>query len=296
MVFKKGIPLGDKITGYLFLLPTIGILFFTSLYPLGYAFVLSFFNLDYTKSKEMSFIGFQNYIMAFKDKAFLYSLSITIIFVIITVAIQFILGLAIALLLAREGKRLRIARSIILIPMVMTPVVVGVLWRMLYNPDYGLINYFLSLLHIPIQNWLGDPNIALISVMITDIWEWTPFVVLCFIAALTSLPREAYEAAMIDGANTFQILRYVTLPLIKAAIIVTLLMRAIDGFKIIDSLFVMTYGGPGDRTKLLSLFIYERGMKYFQIGYASAISWLFMIFMFIITFYLIRQRQKSEQL
>lgn len=295
MLIKKGVSLGDRITGTLFLLPTIGILFFTSLYPLGYALVLSFFNLDYTKSKEMSFIGFQNYVYAFKDKAFLYSLAISIVFVIVTIAIEFIAGLVIALLLAREGKRLRIARSIILIPMVMAPVVIGVLWRILYNPDSGLINYFLSLLHIPIQQWLSDPNLALVSVMITDIWEWTPFVILCFVAALTSLPQEAYEAAMIDGANTYQTLRYVILPMLKPAIIVTMLMRTLDGFKIIDSLYVMTYGGPGDRTKLLSFFIYERGMRYFQIGYASAVSWIFLIFMFIFTFYLIRQRQKSEQ-
>lgn len=294
-MFKRGLYFHDRIIGILFIIPTVGFLFFTSLYPLIYALVLSFFKWDLAISKEMKFIGFQNYICAFKDKYFLYSLFITIIFVIITVTIQVTIGLIVAFLLSREGKRLRIARSLVMIPMVMTPVVVGILWRMLFNPDFGLINYLFTVLGLASQQWLGDPKIALISVMITDIWEWTPFVILCFVAGITALPSDSYEAAKIDGANNYQLLRHVTLPLLKPVIIVTILLRVLDSFKVVDTVYVMTYGGPGNSTKLMSFFIYEKGLKYFQIGYASAISWIFIIFMFFLTFYLIRQRQRAEE-
>jgi len=294
-MFKRGLYFHDRIIGILFIIPTVGFLFFTSLYPLIYALVLSFFKWDLAISKEMKFIGFQNYIYAFKDKYFLYSLFITIIFVIITVTIQVIIGLIVAFLLSREGKRLRIARSLVLIPMVITPVVVGILWRMLFNPDFGLINYLFTVLGLTSQQWLGDPKIALISVMITDIWEWTPFVILCFVAGITALPSDSYEAAKIDGANNYQLLRHITLPLLKPVIIVTILLRVLDSFKVVDTVYVMTYGGPGNSTKLMSFFIYEKGLKYFQIGYASAISWIFIIFMFFFTFYFIRQRQRAEE-
>jgi multiple sugar transport system permease protein len=294
-MLKKGIYFHDKMIGILFIIPVVGLLFFTSLYPLIYSLILSFFKYDLTISKEMEFVGFQNYIIAFKDKYFLYSFFITIIFVIVTVAIEVIIGLIVALLFAREGKRLRIARSLILIPMVITPVVVGILWRVLLNPDFGLINYFFTVIGLAPKQWLGDPKIALISVMIADIWEWTPFVTLCFVAGITSLSSDLFEAARIDGANDYQLLRHIMLPLLKPVIIVTILLRTLDAFKVVDTVYVMTYGGPGNSTKLMSLFIYERGLKYFRIGYASAISWIFLIFMFFFSFYLIRQRQRAEE-
>jgi multiple sugar transport system permease protein len=213
------------------------------------------------------------------------------------VGVETVLGMAIALLVTRETRQGRVVRSLLLIPMVMTPVVVGVLWRMLFNPDFGLFNYVLSLFGADPTRllWLGDPRLALWAVMITDIWEWTPFVVLCFVAGLTSLPVDTYKAARVDGASAWQIFWHISLPLLKPVILVTVLLRFLDAFKVVDTIYVMTYGGPGDATKLLSFFIYETGLKYFNIGYASTISWIFIIFMFILTFYLIRERQRSEQ-
>lgn len=284
-------------TGSLFLIPAIAFLVLTSLYPLVYALILTFFHWDLKISPVKKFIGFGNYVHAFKDNQFHNSLQVTLTFVLVTVFVEAVLGMAIALLVTRESRGGRIVRSLILIPMVMTPVVVGVLWRMLFNPDFGLINYLLSLFGADPKKllWLGDPNLALWTVMITDIWEWTPFVVLCFVAGLTSLPVDTIKAARVDGASSWQIFWHISLPLMKPVILVTVLLRFLDAFKVVDTVYVMTYGGPGNSTKLLSFFIYETGLKYFNIGYASTISWLFIIFVFILTFYLIRERQRMEQ-
>lgn len=284
-------------TGCLFLLPAVLFLFFTSLYPLTYALYLTFFRWDLKISPEKTFIGLDNYLYSIGDSQFHSSLWVTLIFVCVTVAVEVVLGMAIALLVTRETSHGRVVRSLLLIPMVMTPVVVGILWRILFNPDFGLVNYILSLFGADPTKllWLGDPDLALWAVMITDIWEWTPFVVLVFVAGLTSLPVDTLKAARVDGASPWQSFWKISLPLLKPVILVTVLLRFLDAFKVVDTVYVMTYGGPGDATKLLSFFIYETGLKYFNIGYASTVSWIFIALMFGLTFYLIRERQRSEQ-
>lgn len=281
--------------GTLFLLPAVAFLAFTSLYPLGISLYLTFFRWDLKISPIRTFIGLDNYTRAFQDAQFLNSLQVTLIFVFVTVAVELVLGMAIALLVTREARGGRVVRSLLLIPMVMTPVVVGVLWRMLYNPDFGLINYLLSQLGADPDKlvWLGDPSLALIAVMITDIWEWTPFVVLVFIAGLTALPVDVIRAARIDGASPWQIFWRLTLPMMRPVILVTVLLRFLDAFKVVDTVFVMTSGGPGDTTKLLSFFIYETGLRYFNISYAATVSWLFIVLMFVLTAGLIWARQRK---
>ena len=283
--------------GLLFLLPTIAFLSFTSLYPLGYSLYLTLFRWDLKISPDRSYIGLDNYSRALDDTQFHESLEVTLLFVIVTVFIELVLGMAIALLVAREVRGGRIVRSLLLIPMVMTPVVVGVLWRMLYNPDFGLFNYILSQFGANPEEllWLGDPDLALWALMITDIWEWTPFVVLVFVAGLTSLPLNTIKAARIDGASSWQIFWHITFPLMRPVILVTFLLRFIDAFKVVDTVFVMTSGGPGSSTKLLSFFIYETGLRFFNISYSATISWIFILLMFILTGSLIWARQRTEQ-
>jgi multiple sugar transport system permease protein len=290
--------LREWLTGGLFALPAVLFLVLTSLYPLIYSLILTFYRWDLKISPQRTFVGLQNYSYAFGDQEFIHSLRVTLLFVVVTVAVETILGMTIALLVTRETSRGRVVRSLLLIPMVMTPVVVGVLWRMLFNPDFGLFNYILSLFGADPTKllWLGSPSLALWAVMITDIWEWTPFVVLCFVAALTSLPVDTFKAARVDGASAWATFWRLTLPLLKPVILVTVLLRFLDAFKVVDTIYVMTAGGPGNATKLLSFFIYETGLKYFNIGYASTVSWLFIILMFVLTFYLIRERQKMEQI
>jgi multiple sugar transport system permease protein len=289
--------IGEWTMGVLFLLPAVAFLAFTSLYPLLYALILTVYRWDLKISPEKKFIGLDNFTHAARDVEFHNSLTVTLTFVVVTVLIEIVLGMAIAMLVTREMRGVRVVRSLLLIPMVMTPVVVGILWRMLFNPDFGLFNYILSLFGADPQKllWLGDPDLALWAVMITDIWEWTPFVVLCFVAGLTSLPVDLQKAARVDGASGWQTFWRVSLPMMKSVILVVALLRFLDAFKVVDTVYVMTYGGPGNSTKLLSFFIYETGLKYFNIGYASTISWIFIALMFILTYYFIRERQRTER-
>jgi multiple sugar transport system permease protein len=284
--------LKEKMWGILLLLPAIIFLAITSLFPLLYSLYLSFQQWNITISPIKKFVGLQNYIKALKDPEFLHAIQVTVILVLVTVTAEVILGLLIALLVTRERKGQRIVRALLLIPMVMTPVAVGVLFRMLYNPDVGLFNYLLSLVGIAPPVWLADPKLALISIMLVEIWEWTPFVILCLVAGLTSLPVDVQKAATVDGASSWQIFFFIKLPLLWPIIAVVILMRIIDAAKIFDSVFVLTYGGPGNATEPLSLFIYNEGLRYFHVGYASAVSWFFILIMFVLTGVLIRQRQK----
>ncbi|NPV52439.1 MAG: sugar ABC transporter permease [Firmicutes bacterium] len=276
--------------GATFLIPTVLFLGFTSLYPLIYALILSFHRLDLKFGTEARFIGLGNYLRALTDPFFGKSVITTVLFVIITVAGETVLGMVIALLVSQQRGYYRLARSLLLIPLVMTPVVIGILWRMLFNPDFGLINYIVTLLGGHKLSWLGTPSLALVGVMLVDIWEWTPFVALCFVSGITALPYNTVEAALVDGASSWQLFWRVTLPLLRPVILVTVLLRLLDAFKVVDTIYVMTAGGPGNTTKLLSLFIYEMGLKYFNIGYASALSWIFIVLMLVLTFYFLKER------
>ena len=170
----------------------------------------------------------------------------------------------------------------------MTPVVVGIIWRLMYNPDLGMLNYFLSWFGFSPVNWTGMPGTALPSVMMADIWEWTPFVALILLAGLQSLPREPYEAALVDGASSWQTFCYITFPLLSPAMLVVLLIRVMDSFKTFDLIFVLTQGGPGMSTEILNYYTYRYGFKFFHLGYASALSWVLLVVVTIICMILIR--------
>lgn len=281
--------------GSVLLFPSVLVLVFTSLIPLGYSFFNSFTNLNLSLGKKYNFVGFDNYTAAFKDDLFLRSLLITIVFVMVTVLIEIILGMLIALLFSRENRNFTISRTLLLLPMVSTPVVVGILWRIMLNTDYGVVNYFLGWFGFSKINWLGDPSLALTAIIAVDIWQWTPFIVLILIAALLSVPQELVEASTIDGANRWITFWSVRLPFILPVFLVSILLRFIDSFKVVDTVYVMTYGGPGNATKVVSMFIYQTSLKYFKIGYGSAISILFIIVLILVSFPFIRQRLNADE-
>jgi multiple sugar transport system permease protein len=200
---------------------------------------------------------------------------------VVTIGLQLVLGMGIALLLQRQVVAQGLIRTALLLPMMTTPVVVGLIWRFMFNPTQGIVNYLLGLIGIPGPNWLGGLQTGLLSVMIADIWEWTPFMVLILLAALQTLPQEPYEAAAIDGASTWQTFLHITLPLLRPTIVVAVLLRAIDSFKTFDLVYVMTNGGPGTSTETLSFYTYKWGFKFFQMGYASALSFVMLIMVII---------------
>ncbi|MBA7688966.1 Trehalose transport system permease protein SugA [subsurface metagenome] len=286
MVKRKRIPL-------LMVLPVLIYLFALTIVPLVYMWVLSFSEYNLSRSEQMSFVGLRNYFDAFQDTEFYNSLTVTLIYVAAAVGIEFVLGFAIALLLSKDFRGVGVFRTIIIMPMMCTPVVAGLVWRYIFSPEIGMANYLLSILKIPKLVWLGDPNLAVVSVVLVDIWQWTPFVVLVLIAGILSLPNEPYEAALIDGASSWQLFRYITVPLLRNVILITVLLRVIDAFKIFDQIWVLTRGGPALRTEVLSIFIYRIGLRFFSMGRAAVLS-IMMLFVVIglsqILIILIRRR------
>ena len=228
-----------------------------------------------------TFVGLGNYTNILADSRFWNAAQVTGTFIFGTVAVQLLLGMGIALLLQRQVIARGLLRTALLLPMMTTPVVVGLIWRFMYNPTQGILNYLLGQVGLPTPNWLGSLQTGFIAVMIADIWEWTPFMVLILLAALQTLPQEPFEAAAIDGASAWQAFLHITLPLLRPTIVVAVLIRAIDSFKTFDLVYVLTNGGPGTSTETLSFYTYKWGFKFFQMGYASALSFVMLIMVII---------------
>lgn len=266
----------------LLLLPTVIVLFLLTIYPTIYSFTLSLneWNMS-NRNAVWEFVGLGNYAKILQDARFWNAAQVTGTYMFGTIATQLVLGLGIALLLQRQVLAAGLVRTALLLPMMTTPVVVGLIWRFMFNPTQGVVNYLLGLLGIPGPNWLGSLQTGLLSVMIADIWEWTPFMVLILLAALQTLPQEPYEAAAIDGASGWQAFQHITIPLLRPTIVVAVLLRAIDSFKTFDLVYVMTNGGPGTSTETLSFYTYKWGFKFFQMGYASALSFVMLIMVII---------------
>ncbi len=256
---------------YLFIIPITLYLILFFLYPVLYQLYVSFF--DFSLGSAKTFVGLNNYVLMARDEQFLHSLVTTAIFVVSAVSAELILGLGTALLLNYESKIMNVIRTVILIPTVFTPLVAGLVWKALYNPDLGVISYYLRVLGIPIGRGLTvERSTALFSVILVDIWEWTPLIVIIILAGLKSLPKEPYEAGAIDGASSSQLFRYVTLPLLRPTIIVAVLIRSMDALKIFDIIWAITGGGPGTATTVANLRIFQVGVQQLRVGYASALS------------------------
>lgn len=276
----------------LFLLPAVLFLALTSLYPLLYTLRLSFHDWYLNRpNMDPVWVGLGKYRETLTDEVFRTSAIHTAVFGVGTVLAELVLGLALALAVAREGMGMRVVRSILLIPMIMTPVVVGVLWRILLF-DKGLINYLLDSLGLGPVLWFVEPTWAFVGVMLVDIWQWTPFVLIVMTAAIAALPSEPYRAAQVDGASRWQVFRYITLPMLWPVVLVTGLLRFIDAIKVFDTIYVLTNGGPGYSTEMLSSYIYKQGLRYFNMGLAAAASWLFLAAVLALALVVIRARAR----
>ena len=286
---------GEKTASILFLLPAVLFLLFTSVYPLLYSLWLSFQNWNMTIPRSHPvYFGFKNYENLWHSDNFRNSLRVTFVFVVISVAIEFLLGMGLALLATSSIKGMGAIRTVMLFPLMIAPVVSGVLWRTLFHSTYGVINYALGGIGIGPQEWLGSTSQALPAVITVEIWQSLPVVAFVLAAGIQSLPVDLYKAAQVDGASQWQMFRRITLPLLKPVILVLLLLRVMDAFKVFDIVFTMTYGGPGQTTELVSMLIYKTGMKFFQIGQASAMSWIFLIIILVISLFFIRKMDQNE--
>jgi len=266
----------EKYMPWLLVLSALILVFGLTLYPLFHAIYFSARNTD-IKTGQDDFIGLKNYqrLLNF-DPDLADSVSRTLMFAVGCLSIQMPLGLGIALLLNREIKGRRAFRAIITLPLVAAPIAIGQIWRYMYHYEFGVIKYMVTLLFGTSPNWTADPDWALVSLIIFDTWQWTPFVALILLAGLQGLPPEPYESATIYGASALQKFRYITLPKMRPLITLAAIFRIIDLLKTYDPVAAITWGGPGRATELLSYFLYRVGFYYFWVGYASAISLLFL--------------------
>lgn len=232
---------------------------------------------------DKDFIWFQNFIDVFKDHRFWDSFRTTSIFILGSLIPELVIGLLLAMLLQRNFRFNKIAKSLFLLPTITTPVVIGLIWIMLYDPQFGMINYVFSVIGIAPQSWLSNPNTAIWVLVGIDVWEWSPFVALILYAGLQSLPTEPYESASVDGANRLQTFVHLTLPFLVPYIVIACLFRFIDVFKWFDTIYVMTKGGPGTSTETLNMYAYLNGFKFLDMGHAAAISIIMVVLITVIS-------------
>lgn len=277
---KTHLQLETKYAPFILLIPLLVTLLVITVFPIIYALITSFqdFRLD---ASTKSFIGFRNYLTIITDLRFWNGLKNTLTFSFGAIIFELFIGLIISLLLVRSCFGSSVLKSLILIPMVSTPVVISLIWILLLNPQFGLLNYFFSLLHIPPQSWLASPKQAMWALILVDVWEWTPFAVLVLIAGLQSIPEELYEAAAIDGAKSFQAFRFITLPYLEPFILIVMVFRFMDAFRWFDTIAVITKGGPGISTETWSYYGYITAFKHLDMGYSAALG---VIMLFTVVF------------
>ena len=279
-------------------LPAVLLIVAVLIYPIAYGLYLSLFDYVMTMSPDLTFVGLSNYRKLSADESFRNSLAVTGQFTAMTVALEFVIGLGIALLLTLEFPARPLFRALILLPLMVPPLVSGLLWRLMYDHELGVLSYFVRVLGGEPPVFLGDPKVALLAVSLTEVWRATPFMVLVLLAALQSVPNDLHEAAQIDGANAFDRFRAVTFPLILPVVLIALLFRTVDVLRTFDLVYLLTQGGPGSTTEVLSMFIYRYGFQSFDMGLTSAASMLlFALTLVVCAVYLrlIARRQAADR-
>lgn len=296
----------NRATPYLFLAPAGIILLVALLYPIGFMIYASF--LDWAPSQRIEqaeWVGLKNYIDLLQDENFRESFSVTITFASLVVSIEMIVGVGLALLLDRNLRGMSMLRTIFILPIMIAPIVVGLMWRHMYHPTVGIFNKFTTLIGIGDLPWLSDGTWAFAAIIIADVWQWSPFVFILSLAALQSLPRSTLEAAEIDGATGWQKIWHIKIPLMMPVLIVTALLRLIDAFKVLEVILVMTNGGPGLSTEIIALRISRTVGEFQELGVAAAMANYLLLLLLTLTFMTfayskiqafkkIRQRQVAE--
>ena len=288
----------DRHLKYLFVLPALFVVAATAIWPLSQSFYLSFREWKLNRARdskplwEFQYDGleniaylFDNYLYALEDDLLWNSIRVTSIFTVASVLASVGLALGLALLLAPGGKFRLTVRTLLILPFAMSPALIGVSWRFMFQPDFGLFKAFFDVLIPPLadMDWLGDTTLAMVALVGSDVWHWTPYLTLVLIGGLATVPQDAREAAMIDGAGSWRVFMDVTLPSILPVLAVCLVLKTIFSLKMFDQVYMLTNGGPGNSTQTLAHYIYFNGFKYYNMGYASAVSYLLVIPMFGLT-------------
>ena len=258
---------------YLSITPALLAFILLALLPVVNLFITSFHDVSWQAgTKQMEWVGLDNYAAMRNDTLFKAGIFNTIIIVIVATSAQVVIGLFLALACSSAGEKSRPYRALLILPLLIPGIVIGAIWRLMYNAQFGIFNQVLDSVGLAGHDWLGSPGTALAAVIVVDIWHWTPFAFLLLLAAVESLPQDVSEAAKIDGATRWQEFRYVTLPLLYPAIFMTFIFRAVMASKIFDEVFLLTSGGPGTSTEVISFTIFQRYFLQDNPGYGSAMS------------------------
>jgi len=265
---------------YVFLFPGLFVLIGILIFPIVFTVRLSLSGWN-SYNPELNFIGLDNYVRLFTEDPRFWEAFFRLTFLsVTTVILQYIIGFALALMVWRDIKFKRFFRVMFLIPMMTTPVIMTVIWRTFFHESLGPVNDLLSVFGVA-PKWLTDPTLAKVTVIIVEVWQWTPFMFLLLLAGLLSLPKEPFLAAAIDGAGPIRKFVYVTFPLMAPISIGAIIIRLIEASKIMDTVFVLTSGGPGTSTETSTFYIFIRGLREFQMGYAATLSFTYLIIMII---------------
>ena len=274
--------------------PALVLLIVTTSAPLVYLLWTSLMRIDLTMPFLSGFAGAANYVKMGSDPRFWNSLLLTLIYTATTVVLQVVLGLSLALLVMQIPRGQTVLRIAAILPIVLAPVVVGLFWRtLLLSPDFGLVDLVSHALGFGSHAWLGDPQLALVSVIAIHTWQWTPFAFLVLLASLASLPPDVFEAARIDRANAWQRFRRITLPLLRPAIVIVVIMRTMIALSAFAAIFAATGGGPGTATEILNLYAYRTSFTEFNLGYGAALAVVLLVITLAVSFLMFRLRRTA---
>jgi multiple sugar transport system permease protein len=284
----------DQNAKYIFLLPAVLYLLLLGVFPLIFSVYLVF--SSWQAGSGITFVGLDNVRRILVDMRFWDAVGRTVAYVVLAAGLELLIGLLIALSLQVATRGKAILRLALALPMLLPPIAISFAWKMLFDFNRGPVNYFLEAMGLPPVLWLSGQKSALFSLVVVDIWQWTPFIALATLAALESLPTEIYEAAVVDGAGLWAVLRDITLPLLTPYLVAIVLLRAIDAFKVFDTVYVLTGGGPGTATELLSFYAYAAGFRTFNMGFTATIAWATVILMSIIFLLYLRAFRRIEEM
>jgi len=276
---------GHNCIFYFMLIPVLLVMALFFIYPLFRVFYLSFFSYNPIFGKK--YVGLQQYYEVLTDKVFISTVIRNLVYVVAVVIANLIIGMCYALLTYKAARGIKILRVILILPIFFIPAVTAVTWSLLYNEQIGLINHLLEFIGLSRRTWLASARTAFPAVIITDIWGWTPFVYLILLAGIQNLPVEPLEAAEIDGASAFQRFKYVILPMMKPIIAIAVIIKSMDAFRTFVFMWIMTGGGPGDSTHVLSTLIYDRAFNHFNFGLGSTMSVITFFVALILSFILL---------
>jgi multiple sugar transport system permease protein len=274
-----------------FLVPTVAYLLLLGIFPLLFSLYMLFAQW---KAGDIAWVGLANIERLLGQDRFWDSLRVTFAFVFLASGFELILGTVVALALLSAARAKSWLRLSFTLPMLLPPIAVAFTWKMLFDYERGPINYALTLIGLEKVKWIGEGRTAVLSIVIVDVWQWTPFIVLGVLAALEALPPDLYEAAVVDGAGVGALLRDITFPLLAPYVVALIALRAIDAFKVIDIIVVLTGGGPGTATEVLTFYGYDAGYRTFNLGLTSAVAWSLVVVMTVFFLVFLRVFRRQE--